>query len=222
VKLAPGLISELTGIKHIDLSLVARAEQYCTELIEANKKINLISRGGDQEHEVARQFSISLASLPLIPKGQSMRWLDIGSGGGFPSIPLALFRPDIDFVLVESVAKKAFFLERTAEALSLANVTVIHERIRPGIKLANCLGEECYNWLSVKAVTSWEETLQWGAAFLGKRGRLVTYKADAPTTDETLAIADNGFELIHTIDISQFFQDTNLRIFVLRSTGTYN
>jgi 16S rRNA (guanine(527)-N(7))-methyltransferase RsmG len=219
VKLTPSLISEVTGIKDVEPSAVERAGQFCALLFEANKKINLISRGGDQEREVTRQFLISLSSLPLIPQGKSARWLDIGSGGGFPSIPLALFRPRIEFVLVESVAKKAYFLERTAEDLALDNVTVINERIRPGTKLANCAGEDCYNWLSVKAVTSWEETLQWGAAFLGHKGRLLTYKADTPTTDETMAIADNGFELIHTIDISQFFQNTNLRIFLLQFAG---
>jgi 16S rRNA (guanine527-N7)-methyltransferase len=218
VKLTPNLITEVAGIKDIEPPLLTRSEQYCALLIDANKRINLFSRGGDQQREVTRQFLISVASLPLIPQSENTRWMDIGTGGGFPSIPLALFRPKIKFVLVESVAKKAYFLERTAEKLALANVTVINERIRTGSQLANCVGEDCYHWLSVKAVTSWEETLKWGTAFLSQGGRLLTYKADAPSTDETLAIVDNGFELIHTIDISQFFQDTNLRIFLLRCT----
>lgn len=216
MKLAPGLISEVTGINEVEPSAVERSEQFCTLLLEANKKINLISRGGDQQIEVMRQFLISLASLPLIPAGRKANWLDIGSGGGFPSIPLAIFFPKISFVLVESAAKKVFFLERTAEALNLRNVTVIHDRVKPGTQIGNCRAQNCYNWLSVKAVTSWEETLQWGAAFLAKRGRLLTYKSDAPSTDETLAIVDNGFELLHTIDLSQFFNDTQLRLYILR------
>jgi 16S rRNA (guanine527-N7)-methyltransferase len=222
VKLPLHSISELTGIREIERSLLERSEHYCTLLLEANQRINLISRGGDQEHEISRQFLISLASLPLIPADTRLRWLDIGSGGGFPSIPLALFRPHISFVLVESAAKKAFFIERTAEALELDNVKVHNERIRPGNRLRNCVEGECYDWLSVKAVTSWEETLQWGSAFLGPGGRLLTYKADAPSTDQTLAIRDNGFELLHTIDLSRYFEDTSLRIFVLKVFGEAN
>jgi 16S rRNA (guanine527-N7)-methyltransferase len=221
VKLSSGLISEVTGLKEIDLLLLERSELYCELLLDANRKINLFSRGGDQQREIVRQFLISLASLRVVPVNGSSRWLDIGSGGGFPSIPLAIFRPQISFVLAESAAKKAFFLERTAETLQLPNVKVVNKRITPGVQLGNCSGNECYDWLSVKAVTDWEETLRWGASLLRRGGHLLTYKADGPTTDETLAIRDCGFELLHTIDLSSFFHDTRLRIFLLKIVGDH-
>jgi len=222
VKLSSGLISEVTGIKEIDLLLLERSERYCKLLLDANRKINLFSRGGDQQGEIVRQFLISLASLRVILADGPSRWLDIGSGGGFPSIPLAIFRPQISFVLAESAAKKAFFLERTAEALQLPNVEVVNTRIAPGVKLGNCINGECFDWLSVKAVTDWEETLNWGASLLRRGGHLLTYKADDPDTDETLAIRDHGFELLHTIDLSSFFNNTHLRIFLLQITGDIN
>jgi hypothetical protein len=50
----------------------------------------------------------------------------------------------------------------------------------------------------------------------------LTYKANGPDTDETLAIRDHGFELLHTIDLSSFFNDTNLRIFLLKAIGDHN
>ena len=222
MKLSPGLISEVTGLKEIDLLFLERSERYCTLLLDANRKINLLSRGGDQQLEVARQFLISLASLPVIPADGPSRWLDIGSGGGFPSIPLAIFRPQVSFVLAESAAKKAFFLERTTEALQLPNVKVVNTRIVPGVKLGNCVDHECFDWLSVKAVTDWEETLRWGASRLRPGGYLLTYKTNGPDTDETLAIHDYGFELLHTIDLSSFFNNTHLRIFLLQIKGDIN
>jgi 16S rRNA (guanine(527)-N(7))-methyltransferase RsmG len=222
VKLSAGLISEVTGIKEIDQLVLERSERYCALLLEANRKINLFSRGGDQRLEVVRQFLISVAPLPVIPADGSCRWLDIGSGGGFPSIPLAIFRPKISFLLAESVAKKAFFLERAAETIELPNVEVIHKRIAPGVRLGNCIGDECFDWLSIKAVTDWEETLRWGASLLNRGGRLLTYKTDAPTTDQTLAIRDHGFELLHTLDLSSFFNNTRLRILLLKIIGDHN
>lgn len=222
MKLSPGLISEVTGLKEIDQVLIERAERYCDLLLDANRKINLLSRGGDQRLEVSRQFLISLASLPLVPSNGPCRWLDIGSGGGFPSIPLAIFRPKISFLLAESVAKKAFFLERTAEALELPNVDVAHKRIESGVRLGNCVGDQCYDWLSVKAVTDWEETLRWGASFLRPGGQLLTYKSGGPSTDQTLAIRDHGFELLHTIDLSSFFDNTHLKIILLKAIADHN
>lgn len=217
MKLSPNLISEITGIKEIEQKFIERSERYCDLLFEANRKINLLSRGGDQRLEISRQFLISVASLPVVPANGPCRWLDIGSGGGFPSIPLAIFRPAISFLLAESVAKKAFFLERTSETLKLSNVQVVHKRIESGVRLGNCNGKECFDWLSVKAVTDWEETLRWGAAFLRPGGHLLTYKSGGPSTDQTLAIRDHGFELLHTIDLSSFFDDTYLKIFLLKS-----
>lgn len=214
VKLAPGLISEVTGINNIDQSVIDRAEQFCAQLLDANKRINLISRAGDQPIEVLRQFLISIAALPAIPDDSDGWWLDIGSGGGFPAIPVALFRPRMHFVLVDSMAKKAFFLERTVEAVPVPNVRILNTRVEPKTRL-HPEGDK-FDWLSVKAVTDWEETLRWGNAFLREGGSLLTYKTGTPPADEMLAIADHGFELHHTFDLSGFFDFTKIKILILR------
>lgn len=214
VKLAPGLISEVTGINNIDQLVVDRGEQFCALLLDANKRINLISRAGDQPLEVLRQFLISIAALPAIPDDGEGWWLDIGSGGGFPAIPLALFRAKMHFVLADSMAKKAFFLERTVEAVPVPNVRIINTRVEAKTKL-HPRGEK-FDWLSVKAVTDWEETLRWGNAFLKEGGSLLTYKTGTPSADEMLAIADLGFELHHTFDLSDFFDFTRIKILILR------
>jgi len=217
VKLAPGLISEVTGINNIDPLVLERAERYCALLLDANKRINLISRAGDQPLEVLRQFLISIAALPAIPDDATGWWLDIGSGGGFPAIPLALFRPNLQFVLAESMAKKAFFLERTVETAAIPNIRVLNTRVDPRKPLHP--ERTGFDWLSVKAVTEWEQTLQWGNAFLAPQGSLLTYKTGTPTADEMLAIRDHGFELHHTFDLSDFFDFTLIKILILRRVG---
>jgi hypothetical protein len=73
-----------------------------------------------------------------------------------------------------------------------------------------------FDWLSIKAVTDWHESLRWGQAFLKEGGSLLTYKAGRPTTDETLAIRDLGFELSHTIDLRDFFAFTEIKVLILK------
>ncbi|MBD3297825.1 MAG: hypothetical protein GF341_04150, partial [candidate division Zixibacteria bacterium] len=144
-------------------------ERYCTSILNANHRINLISRRGDQPIEVTRQFLISVAALSVIPDGHHQWWLDIGSGGGFPAIPIAIFRPNIHFVLAESVAKKAYFLERTVEELGLHNISVVHRRVSPEHHELHPESGK-FNWLSIKAVTDWDESLRWGCSFLNPGG----------------------------------------------------
>ncbi len=91
-------------------------------LLRANAGVNLVSRKeAVPEVLVARHMIDALEALPLLPSpgARRLRLLDIGSGGGFPAIPLLLARRDLDGVLVESVGKKARFLE---EAVGRARI----------------------------------------------------------------------------------------------------
>ena len=91
-------------------------------LLRANEGMNLISRReAVPEVLVGRHLLEALEALPLLPSpgGRRFRLLDIGSGGGFPAIPLLLARPDLDGVLVESIGKKCRFLEEALRVLGL-------------------------------------------------------------------------------------------------------
>ncbi len=91
-------------------------------LLRANSGVNLVSRKeAVPEVLVARHLLDALEALPLLPPAavRRLRLLDIGSGGGFPAIPLLLARRDLDGFLVESVGKKARFLEAVVGALGL-------------------------------------------------------------------------------------------------------
>jgi len=85
-------------------------------LVERNAAVNLISRRTAEE-VLARQVLPSLAALRLVPPGQPLRVLDIGSGGGFPGIPLRILRPEIRLDLVEATRNKCRFLEECVTKL---------------------------------------------------------------------------------------------------------
>lgn len=94
---------------------------------EWNQKINVISRRDiDHLYEHHVLHSLALAKHGMITDG--MQVLDVGTGGGFPGIPLAIFYPATDFVLIDSVAKKIRVVLEISEALRLDNVQTIHGR----------------------------------------------------------------------------------------------
>lgn len=92
-----------------------------------NAKINVISRkdiGSLYEKHVLH--SLSIAAVFNFPPGSQV--IDIGTGGGFPGIPLAIFFPETRFYLVDSIAKKLKVVDAVAEALSLSNICTEHIR----------------------------------------------------------------------------------------------
>ncbi|MGB8191146.1 MAG: 16S rRNA (guanine(527)-N(7))-methyltransferase RsmG [Chitinophagaceae bacterium] len=92
-----------------------------------NSKINVISRKDiDGLYEKHVLHSLSIAAVFELPAGSNV--IDIGTGGGFPGIPLAIFFPEVHFHLVDSIGKKLKVVENIAHELKLANVTVQHTR----------------------------------------------------------------------------------------------
>ena len=99
------------------------------QLYEAwNAKINVVSRKDiDQLYERHVLHSLAIAKFTTFAAGS--RILDVGTGGGFPGIPLAILYPECDFHLVDSIGKKITVVNEVSSAIGLQNLTAEHQRM---------------------------------------------------------------------------------------------
>ena len=130
--------------------------------ISWNEKINVISRKDiDNLYEKHVLHSLTIAKYFQFDHGEKV--MDVGTGGGFPGIPLAILFPETQFVLVDSIAKKVKVAQGVADELGLTNITCLHtraEKVRGG-----------FDFILARAVTRMKPLLQWVKPKINPRSR---------------------------------------------------
>ena len=126
-----------------------KLEQLYTEW---NEKINVISRK-DMDGLYEKHILHSLGIAKVMPFADGTKVVDVGTGGGFPGIPLAILFPEVSFTLIDSIGKKIKVVEAVSEGLGLKNVTAVHGRAE---KL-----KEKFHFVVSRAVTQMPEFLRW-------------------------------------------------------------
>ena len=119
---------------------------------EWNEKINVISRK-DMDSLYERHVLHSLGIAKVMSFSAGTKVLDIGTGGGFPGVPLAMLFPEVEFTLVDSIGKKIKVVEAISQELGLKNVKAIHGRAEK-IK-------DKYHFVVSRAVTQMPVFLRW-------------------------------------------------------------
>ncbi len=117
-----------------------------------NQRINVISRV-DMAHFYTRHVLHSLGIAKVQSFAAGSKILDVGTGGGFPGIPLAILFPEVQFALVDSIGKKIKVVKAVASSLDLQNVAAFHKRAEAS--------EGTYDFVVSRAVTRMERFVPW-------------------------------------------------------------
>lgn len=129
---------------------------------EWNEKINVISRKDiDSLYLKHVLHSLSIAAIVEFKPGSQV--IDIGTGGGFPGIPLAIFFPEVQFHLVDSIAKKLKVVSSIAEAIGLTNVTTQHTR-------AEEIKNRKFDFAVSRAVAPLKDLWRWASPLVQRGG----------------------------------------------------
>jgi len=131
---------------------------------EWNEKINVISRKDiDALYERHVLHSLSIAAVGNFAKGSTV--IDIGTGGGFPGLPLAIFFPEVEFHLVDSIAKKLKVVEAIAQTIGLKNLSTQHIR-------AEEIKNRKFDFAVSRAVAPLKELWSWSKPLIHNRPRI--------------------------------------------------
>jgi 16S rRNA (guanine527-N7)-methyltransferase len=164
---------------------------------EWNAKINVISRKDiDSLYEKHVLHSLAIAATFNLPSGTEI--IDIGTGGGFPGVPLAIFFPEVKFHLVDSINKKLKIIEVVKEAIGLTNVTTQHTR-------AEEIRNKKFDFAVSRAVAPLKELWSWSKPLL-KNGRYEVKGGD----DETI-VYQSGLICLKGGDLGQEISESGTR-----------
>ena len=147
-------------------------EKFKQILLEYNQKVNLTAITEQKEIDI-KHFYDSLYAEKYIP--QNAQVADIGSGGGFPAIPLCIQREDIHITLIESVAKKCAFLEYAVKELGLKNAKIVCGRAEILAKEKEY--REKFDIVTARAVAKLNTLSEYCIPFVKVNGLFIAYKA---------------------------------------------
>lgn len=159
------------------------AETYVRLLLAANEVTNLTRLV--EPADVARLHLLdALAALPLLDEAGATRVVDLGSGGGVPAIPLAIARPEVEWVMVDSVRKKAAILEQFVAELGLRNTRVLAER-------AEAIGHdpphrERYDVATARACAALPVLVELALPLVRVGGALLAWKGPLSSADDEM------------------------------------
>lgn len=163
-----------------------------------NSKINVVSRKDIEElymHHVLH--SLSIARIQTFNEGAHI--LDVGTGGGFPGIPLAILFPNVEFTLVDAIGKKIKVVQDVVEGLQLKNVTAIHSRVEdlPGQ----------YDFIVSRAVAAMPTFVHWTKGKIKKdssheRKNGILYLKGGDLTEEL-----KDYSTIQIFDLKDYFEE---------------
>ena len=181
---------------------------FYSELIFYNNSFNLTAI--TEENEVfIKHFLDSIFPEFLIEKNSSV--IDIGAGAGFPSIPLKIYRPDLNVTMIDSLNKRVNFLNEIIKKLELENISAFHARAEDYAKT----NRESFGYAVVRAVAKIPTLIEYAFPLLKVGGKLLCYKGG--DVEEELKQSENALKILGGVveRVEKFNIEGNSRTIVL-------
>jgi len=181
------------GVVALGLELGESAQQQLLaymSLIQRWTRVYNLTAVRDPQHMLTHHLLDSLSALsPLMrhTQGRSTRLLDVGSGGGLPGVVLAICRPEVQVTCVDTVGKKAAFIQQVAASLRLPNLRGLHARVESV--------QEGYDVICSRAFASLRDFAQWSQNALSPQGVWMAMKGKRP--DDEIADLPAQVQVFH-------------------------
>ena len=201
-----------------DAKTLAAMGQFSLEIIEVNQGLNL-TRIVEPTEMAVKNFLDSL-SLLLLQLPTELNVLDVGTGAGFPGIPLAISRPQWSIVLLDSLRKRLNFLDEASQKLGLDNVVTLHARAEDVGQDAK--HRESYDLVVSRAVANLPVLLELCSPLVKVGGRFIAFKsgeARQELTASQVALEKLNMELEQTFDLELPLSMGERTLLVFRKIG---
>lgn len=211
-------MQELTQwvIQLLGLRLTQRQREafsrYESLLLEWNQRVNLTAIRNPEMIRI-KHFLDSLTCLLVMPEINSQRIVDVGTGAGFPGLPLKIVCPSLSLTLVESVGKKAAFCKVVVEELGLSSVTILNQRAEEVAHLTT--HREHYDWAVARAVANLPTLVEYllplvrvGGAALAMKGE--TAPAEVHQAERAIQILGGRVRKLIPIHLPQVAEERYL------------
>ena len=194
-------------------------DTYMNMVIEKNQVMNLTAIT-DPEEFALKHFADSLSLIPAIPElkyisEKPVTMVDVGTGAGFPSVPLKIAYPNIQLTLLDSLNKRISFLDNVVSTLGLENVTTIHARAEEGGRRKDL--RDTFEVVTSRAVANLSTLTEYCLPYAKVGGLFISYKSG--NIDEELASAERAIKLLggklENVVHFQLADTDNSRSFVL-------
>lgn len=184
------MITEILSPLRPDLSAaqLAQFETYYAMLADWNTRVNLTAIT-EPEDVAKKHFLDSLAAAPYLKQGASVA--DVGTGAGFPGVPLLILRPDLNVTLIDSLQKRLVFLEAVLKELKL-NAELVHARAEDAGQ--NPKYREMFDVALTRAVSALPVLCELTLPLVKVGGKSIAYKGESA---EEIAASANALMVLH-------------------------
>lgn len=207
---------------HMDMEDIQKFEKYMDIMLEYNKRMNLTAIT-DPEDIIVEHFldSLSILNTGILSKNSSI--IDVGTGAGFPGIPIKIALPNTKMILLDSLKKRVDFLDHIVSTLELKEIGAIHGRAEEMGRMVE--HREMYDMAFSRAVAPLNVLLEYCIPFVKVGGYFVAYKG--PGAYEEIEGAQNalkilGAEVQRVFDVDlPYSEKTHKLIIVQKKTKTH-